>query len=344
MKQPILKFSVIIPVYNVPEAYLRQSLDSVQAQTYANLEVLLVIDGATDDSPQVCREYAQNDCRFTVHEKVKSGAGATRNYAIDRAAGDYILFVDSDDYWLDSYFVDKVANLLAESNADVLSFGYSEFYRESEAPTGSTQGELDRTEVFGKSASFALGKLLKTSRSNFSSSIITKCVKASLLRDNNIRFIEGINGEDSHFTAQLLICAKNYDRLNEHVYAVRRHTGSTSRMSVNACKVAESILKVFDDLFSRYDLRSVGYEQILDFLSSPYLYALGKLAVAYDSELLESIAKYKFVLRHSSRSYVKAAGIFADTFGLKLLVSALRVFLTFNKKSHAGINRQKEEK
>ncbi len=337
-----LKISVIIPIYNVSETYLRKCLDSVWKQTYTNMEALLVIDGATDDSAQVCRDYAGKDSRFHVFERPNKGAGAARNFALDHAGGDYLLFVDSDDYWLDAQLVEKAAGLLIDSHADILSFGYIEFFERDRLPDAPVPGDLSRIQVVDKPAAYALGRLLGASRSNFSSSIVTKCVKTDLVRKNRIRFLEGVNGEDAHFTAQLLIHAVSYDRLNECIYAVRRHTGSTSRAAIHSRRVADSMERVFDDLFTNYNLHRTEYEQVLDFLASPYLYTLGKLAAAYDEEILHRIAGYAFVLRHSSRRYVRLSGIFAEMFGLERLVAVLRIYLTHSKRSHVKIERKME--
>lgn len=341
MRQQI-KFSVIIPIYNVAEGYLRKCLESVLRQTYKYIEVLLIIDGATDGSAAVCREYAGKDKRFLVFERPNKGAGAARNFAVENASGDYIFFVDSDDYWLDAQLVEKAAGLLMDSNADILSFGYIEFYKGENCPLAPIAGEVARTEVVGRPPAYALARLLEAARNNFSSSIVTKCVKTSLIRKNGIRFLEGVNGEDAHYTAQLLIYAKSYDRLNECTYAVRRHTASTSRTASNSRQVADSMEKVFDDLFTNYNLHRAGYERVLDFLASPYLYALGKLAAAYDREALKKLSGYAFLLKCSSRRYVKLTGMFADWFGLERLVAVLRIYLLHSRKSHVKIEKKTE--
>ena len=91
--------SVIVPVYNV-EAYLRQCLDSIAAQTYTNFECVVIDDGATDSSGSICDEFQERDPRFRVIHKQNEGLGAARNDGLENSKGDYILFVDSDDYIL----------------------------------------------------------------------------------------------------------------------------------------------------------------------------------------------------------------------------------------------------
>ena len=97
MENPII--SVIVPVYKV-ENYIRRCLDSLVAQTYRHLEILLVDDGSPDSSGAICEEYAEKDSRIKVIHKENGGLSSARNAALDVATGDYIAFVDSDD-WID---------------------------------------------------------------------------------------------------------------------------------------------------------------------------------------------------------------------------------------------------
>jgi glycosyltransferase involved in cell wall biosynthesis len=93
----MIKFSFIVPVYNT-EKYLRKCIDSLIGQTYNNTEIILINDGSTDNSLQICNEYAVKDTRFIIIDKENGGLADTRNVGIKAATGDYISFVDSDDY------------------------------------------------------------------------------------------------------------------------------------------------------------------------------------------------------------------------------------------------------
>lgn len=113
-KYPLI--SVIVPVYNV-EQYLRQCLDSILNQTYPEIEVLLINDGSTDASDEICREYAERDNRIRYFVKENGGLSDARNYALDRAEGEYVTFVDSDDFLMEQALEKLYAtSLLGESN------------------------------------------------------------------------------------------------------------------------------------------------------------------------------------------------------------------------------------
>lgn len=114
--------SIIIPVYNVEE-YLVQCLDSVCGQTYRNIEIIIVNDGSTDGSDEIIKQYAQLDRRITVINKENGGLSEARNYGLDCATGDYIMFVDSDDY-IGSTMVEYLVREIQKSDAQIAICGY----------------------------------------------------------------------------------------------------------------------------------------------------------------------------------------------------------------------------
>ena len=113
--------SVIVPVYNV-EKYLERCLKSILNQTYENMEILLIDDGSTDTSLKICNEYAKKDKRIRVIHQENKGLSATRNVGLDNMKGDYVSFVDSDD-WINPNIYDLAIKNMEKSNADVLDFG-----------------------------------------------------------------------------------------------------------------------------------------------------------------------------------------------------------------------------
>ena len=117
--------SIIIPVYNA-EPYLRQCLDSVLGQTFTNFEVVLVNDGSTDNSGFICQEYARLDSRFKYFEKENGGVSDARNSGLDLARGDYVTFLDADDFLFEDY-LEKLYIATTLSNADIMIGGYSRF-------------------------------------------------------------------------------------------------------------------------------------------------------------------------------------------------------------------------
>ena len=113
-----MKFSIIVPVYKV-EAYLPQCVNSILEQGYGDFELILVDDGSPDNSPQMCDGYALADSRIRVVHKENGGLSSARNAGIEVAVGEYLVFVDSDD-WIDAGCLQEFANVLQRNPVDVL--------------------------------------------------------------------------------------------------------------------------------------------------------------------------------------------------------------------------------
>ena len=119
-------FSVIIPIYKV-EKYLNRCIDSVLNQSYKDLEVILVDDGSPDKCPEICDEYAKKDKRVKVIHKENGGASDARNYGIKAASGEYLMFLDSDDYWEGTECLKNIVEKLKKNKVDVLVHGCVDF-------------------------------------------------------------------------------------------------------------------------------------------------------------------------------------------------------------------------
>ena len=117
--------SIIVPIYNV-EKYLRQCLDSIQDQSYQNFECLLINDGSPDNSADICKEYVSKDPRFRYIEKENGGVSSARNLGLEHSKGEYITFIDSDD-WVDSDYLEVLYSKIKEYNTDFVISSYKKF-------------------------------------------------------------------------------------------------------------------------------------------------------------------------------------------------------------------------
>ena len=125
MKQ-VKMISIVIPIYNV-EKHLEKCLDSVLNQTYKNIELILADDGSTDRSGEICDRYAAKDSRIKIIHKANGGVCSARNAAFKYVTGDYITFIDSDDY-IDSNTYSEIMEYMNEKNADACFFGWTREY------------------------------------------------------------------------------------------------------------------------------------------------------------------------------------------------------------------------
>lgn len=117
------KVTVIVPVYNA-EKYLRKSVKSILNQTYENLEVFLINDGSTDNSLEICQKFSNSDVRIKVLDKKNGGVSSARNFGLSKSTGDYVLFVDSDDF-INENMIEKMVYHIELHNADIVECGYN---------------------------------------------------------------------------------------------------------------------------------------------------------------------------------------------------------------------------
>lgn len=128
--------SVIVPVYNV-EPYVEKCLDSILAQTYSDLEVLVIDDGSTDGCGEISDRYAEQDHRIQVFHTENHGLSAARNIGLDHVNGQYIGFVDSDD-WIDPDMYEELHNIIQKTDADIVTCRfYQEYWNKTEESSGS---------------------------------------------------------------------------------------------------------------------------------------------------------------------------------------------------------------
>lgn len=139
------KISVIIPVYNV-EAYVEKCIRSVMGQTYENLEIWLIDDGSTDKSGEICEKCAGEDSRIRVLHKENGGLSDARNAGIDRAAGDFITFIDSDDY-IDRTYVEQLLRLIAKTGADIAVCNFKEVLEAGDLKPENSEVENLKPEI-----------------------------------------------------------------------------------------------------------------------------------------------------------------------------------------------------
>lgn len=196
--------SIIVPVYKV-EKYLHRCIDSIINQSYRNLEIILVDDGSPDNCGKVCDEYAEQDKRIKVIHKSNGGLSSARNAGLDIANGDYIYFVDSDDY-IDTRLVEDNLQLAIEYKADIVCFNLN-IIKNGNIIKGFSYFEKNIYDT----------KILKDGlyRGYISEVVWNKLYKRNIW--NYLRFPEGINFEDSYIITDILAIASKIIA-NSNVY------------------------------------------------------------------------------------------------------------------------------
>lgn len=207
------KFTLIIPVYNV-EAFLRQCLDSVLNQTFSDWEAVCVNDGSTDGSAAILEDYAAKDNRFQVVTQPNGGLSAARNAGLDAAKGEYILFLDSDD-WLESKALETIEASLKDE--DMLSFSGRRFFEETQSLNPSDV-LLEKTYASGMDY-YNENALLQ--RDFAFVCVVLRAYRRAFLIENGLGFKEGILHEDNLFTPLACYYAQKVKQINACLYDYR---------------------------------------------------------------------------------------------------------------------------
>ncbi|MBQ2932571.1 MAG: glycosyltransferase family 2 protein [Clostridia bacterium] len=209
--------SVIVPVYNV-EKYLEKCIDSILAQTYKNLEIILVDDGSTDNSGKICDEYEKKDARIKVVHKENGGQGSARNLGLDICKGQFVSFVDSDDR-IKPDMLERMLSALQKNSADIAICGIA---------TNTGIKYIDNP-VFECERVFNSGELMKeyVTTGNIHTGPCNKLYKRELF--GNIRFPEIRVNEDYFIMHRLLGQSKKAVHTGENLYIQNIRPGSTEQ-------------------------------------------------------------------------------------------------------------------
>lgn len=253
------KISVIVPVYNV-ELYLRECIESILNQSLTDIELILIDDSSTDGSLSICKEYELKDTRVTVIHKKNEGQGIARNVGIDKSTGEYLLFIDSDDY-IDLDTCERLYNIAKNNNLDHLRYVLDRF-----DANGLFFGTVHDSNIELITDTFTLRKIaacyisplpvdLKHGYWNGGSACV--CLyRAAVIKKNSIYFKSErqLLGEDSLFNFENMQYVKRYGRINYSFYHYRKNPVSFSKaVNLDRVRALTFYCRELDNYFKKYD-------------------------------------------------------------------------------------------
>ena len=256
------RISVIVPVYNV-EQYLPRCVESILAQTYENLEIILVDDGSTDASPALCDARAAADSRFHVLHQANAGVSAARNAALERATGQYLQFVDGDDY-LPSTATERLVRTAGATGADLV---IGRFWRVA-GTRKALQGHIRREGVFTR-REFA-EEMLKAPANFYYGVLWNKLYRREIIAQNQLGFAPDVHwAEDLIFNMGYLEHAEVFVSIPEAGYHYIQNPKSLCHTQIDLRGIVENktqIFQLFKEVYTRLGLYEELQPQIYKFL------------------------------------------------------------------------------
>ncbi len=259
------KFSIIVPVYNA-EKYLSDCVLSIIGQTYKNFELILVDDGSPDSSPLICDEFANKDDRIRVVHKKNGGQTSAREAGLDIAVGDYVVFVDSDD-WIDERYLEIFEEAISKENyPDVLCCGYYRY----------TDGELAPVKLFDKYRYYTREDIVKdvfpsliqaNNASYFTPCVWAKAFRREIISGEHFRVDRSLRiGEDSCAVIATIYRSQSIVTISELLYYYRINHGSVTNNKKSfdwygPRKIYDHITKYVD--VNEYDFKEQLYRKVV---------------------------------------------------------------------------------
>lgn len=245
--------SIIIPIYKV-ESYIDKCVESVLNQTWKNIEVILVDDGSPDKCGLMCDEYAKKDKRIKVIHKDNGGLSDARNAGVEVATGDYIGFVDSDD-WIDENFYEQLIEKIKKTGADIVTAGVKKVWEDgkTEVMTSTQEIQLNNRE--------AMTAIIE--ESFLKQPVWYKLYRADAAR---VKFKKGVLHEDNYWSYQVVARANKVIVMSEPYYYYRQRSNSimSSEYSEKRLAAIESKIQRQKFLIQKYpELADLGYMELL---------------------------------------------------------------------------------
>lgn len=286
-----MKFSIIVPVYNV-EQYLSKCLDSIKNQTYTNFEVIIVNDGSTDNSEKIINKYLK-DTRFKKYNKSNGGLSDARNYGIQFVSGEYILFIDSDD-WIDNRILQKLEEIIKIKDYDLVKFNIIDVidnreYKHKEKLTLSKEVSIKDLIWF-----------------DYFEPAVSYCYKTKFYTDNRFQFEQGKYHEDFGLIPIILAQAKSIYYLNYFGYYYVKRDNSIVNDKNKIAKRAEDTLYFFKKnskmISNIKNIDKSTKEELISFYANG---AIRKLSLLSDKKEYRKKLKKEKVYKYLSSNTIK---------------------------------------
>lgn len=309
-----MKFSIIIPAYNVAD-YLEECVNSVLSQTHEEFEILLVNDGSTDSkTPDLCDTLATADKRVKVFHQANGGQSFARNTGLKNASGDYILFLDGDDFWTDNHFLEEINKeiLSYKEKVDVVIYPFSYLYGKDDIKVRDFPKKLPRYTILTDPVSLVENGAMIAP-------VWNKCIRRDLFTES-LMFPVGLMYEDGIWCANLLKVFTSCVVIENSHYMYRQNRDESFTSNVTNEKVYHAFLGIEENLKNFHQLSDEKQEALLIYLSNSYISIL-PFVFPYlgNSEIKMFVKRFRYLLRYAHRVELlsfKVSGLLTRILGI----------------------------
>lgn len=317
-------FSIIIPLYNA-EKYIERCLNSIRKQVYEDYEVIIVDDGSTDNSWKKAHLMTEKDQRFHLFQIPHSGPGAARNKGVAHAAGQYILFMDADDYWIDAELLKKLNELNYYQYTEVFMYQTVKVTEEGtilrrykKPPFCHENMVLELKDVYFD--------LVKDGQAL--ASACNKCVSKELIDKYQISFIEDSSGEDIDWVLQLFSHVSTICLLNIDAYAYTQHQSASRSNSKDA---PDDLVAIIERWSQALKIGEIPHGRaVAGFVAFEYGICMGNNHLL-SAEKQQVMRKHEYLLKYGLDKKTKLIYRVYNICGYKITCFLIRIYLLFRR-------------
>lgn len=293
----MIKVSIIVPVYNI-ESYIELCIKSIIKQTYKNLEIIIIDDGSEDRSGIICDEFAKFDSRIKIKHTQNKGLSAARNEGIRISSGEYIMFIDGDDFIELNAIKDIVDIIKDKENVDIIAGKKIKYYNDYKKV--SDDFTFDYRQIDGKNGIEVLTYFFEEIPSSMWAAWIS-IYRREFLINNNLYFTEGITSEDLDLIPRVYICSNNIAAYDTPFYYYRQLRPNSIINTVNSKRfydiiyIVEKYKLLLKENEYEYEVKKSFLKQLANIYSS-YVVILGYLPKEERDEVTNRMKEMKNIL------------------------------------------------
>ena len=290
----LIKFSIIIPVYNISN-YISECVNSVLKQSFKDYEIILVNDGSIDDSFNICLNYSKKYKNVRLINQQNGGLSSARNAGINQAEGDYLLFLDGDDFWRDDDFLENLNCIIETHSPDTIIFPYSYYYGKDRIK----EYQFDLSEMSSTSNNFSDNLYSLIDNGIWYPSACNKCIRKDIVAINNISFPLNMTSEDVKWCFELSQHIASYYIYNKGVYMYRQNREGSISYKLKMKNLEDLFLNIENVLSGSKKIRDADYLYLSHYYLEVIPYVMPFLK---NPNIKRMLSKYKWLSKYSKNT------------------------------------------